>query len=464
MTTRPLVSFFGGLALFSLLSTATCEANDKPSDDLVQMIVRLIGNSDREFRAAGLEYVRTSAKGAAATQVFSAQLAKVDTQAQVVLLHALADRGDPSARTPILEHLAKSQDEQVRAAAIAALGSVGGQADLPMLIKALSSSANAEQAAARQALVQLSGPAISKLIAADAKTASANVKAKLIDVLGTRRAIDEMPTLIAGSVDENPQIRTSSMNAIGQLARPDQVASILPGILKAAKGTERDNAERNVATICKKIDNEDQRATELIDAINKVPAEERDELLPLIGRVGGQKLINFVTDIANSDSPARRKIGIDALSKWPDASVADKLLDIAMKTSDKAERNRAFQGYVNVCAIRDSRSDKQRLDRMKEAMNVAKSVEEQAFVINRTKNAYDVESVRFVLPYVDQDEFAQAACLTIVEIAHHRSVRDANKDEFATALDKVIQVSKDPVVVDRAHRYKRGETWERPQK
>jgi hypothetical protein len=40
-------------------------------------------------------------------------------------------------------------------------------------------------------------------------------------------------------------------------------------------------------------------------------------------------------------------------------------------------------------------------------------------------------------------------------------VRDANKAEVDKILDKVIATSKDPVVVERANRYKRGETWDR---
>ncbi len=56
----------------------------------------------------------------------------------------------------------------------------------------------------------------------------------------------------------------------------------------------------------------------------------------------------------------------------------------------------------------------------------------------------------------------QLACETIVELAHHRELREPNKSEFDPALDKVIKLSNDPVVVDRANRYKRGETWARP--
>ena len=224
------------------------------------------------------------------------------------------------------------------------------------------------------------------------------------------------------------------------------------------------NAERNVALICSRIDNEDQRGTRVLEALKTVAAADRDELLPLVGRVGGRKLIDFVGDIASEQDPTRRKFGIDALSKWPDASVADKLLEIANKATDAAERNQAFQGYVKISATRDNRNDKQRLDRMQEAMKAARTPDERLLVINRTRTAYAVESVRFVLPYLEQPEFAQLTCETIVEIAHHREVRDPNKAEFDKVLDKVIATTKDSVVVDRAQRYKRGETWERPKK
>jgi hypothetical protein len=175
-------------------------------------------------------------------------------------------------------------------------------------------------------------------------------------------------------------------------------------------------------------------------------------------------LIDFVGEIATGADMGRRLLAIDALSKWPNASPADKLLEIAKKTSDAAEREQAFQGYVKMAAARDGRSDKERLDRMKQAMEAARTPEEQLLVINRCRTAYSVDSMRFVLPYLAKPEFAQITCETIVELAHHREVRDPNKKEFDAALDEVIKLNSDPEVVDRAQRYKRGETWTRPKK
>jgi HEAT repeat protein len=455
---------FNSLLFGSLLivSAVTLQAADAHPDEFGQMIVTLSGDHDKEFRAAGLEQVRTAARGPAFTQLFASQLSRLDAGGQAALLDALADRGDGAARSAVLDLLSSSHDQGVRAAAIHALGRLGTQEDLPLLIKSLSAGSAVEQAAARRSLIEFPGGTVNQALATDLLAESSSAKGALIEVLATRRASDQSPAFLTAIVDDNVRVRRAAMAALGQIGRPEQIAPMLAGVLKARKGYERDAAEKNVALVCERVENADQRGVVLIEALNTVDQSQRDQLLSLLGRVGGKKLIDFVAAIATGNDGARRQLGIDALSKWPDASVAETLFEIATHASDPAERSQAFRGYVKVAAARDGRSDKERLDRLKQAMKVAKSPEEVTLVINRVRTAYDVESVRFVLPYLDQPDFAQIACETIVEIAHHREVRDPNKAEVDKALDKVIATSKDPVVVDRANRYKRGETWQRP--
>jgi HEAT repeat protein len=453
-----------GLCVLGLLlvpSTATLPAADAQPDEFVQQIVKLIGDNDREFRAAGLEQVRTAARGPTYTQLFAAQLPKLHADGQIALLDALADRGDGTARSAVLELIGSSSDKGVRAAALAALGQLGTLDDLPLLVKTLADGSKYERVAARQALTQISGAKINKSLAAAYQSAPSKAKSALIDVLATRRAADELPVFVAATTDENVWVRRAGMAALAQIGRPEQIAQMLPGVLKAEKGGERDDAEKSVATVCDRIENEDQRATAVIEAVNTVDAAQRDQLLSLVGRVGGSKLLNFVAEIATGQDSSRRQLGIDALSKWPDASVADKLFEIATRATDPVERDAAFRGFVKVSAARDHRSDKERLDRLKQAMKLAKTPEEISLVINRVRTAYAIDALRFVVPYVDQPAFSQIACETIVEIAHHREVRDPHKAEVDKILDKVIATSKDPVVVERANRYKRGETWDR---
>jgi HEAT repeats len=449
-----------GLALLTQVE-AVVRAADEAPEELLKMIASLLVNKDREFQAAGLDYVRKGAQGEKATKLFIEQLSSLPAESQALLLNALSDRGDVSARSAVIEVSKNSKDESVRAAAILALGSLGSESELPMLAELLASKSAAEQAAARESLSKIRGEGVSKELAKMLSTASGPLKASLIDTLSKRRAKNAVEAFVAATTDDNPKVREAAMNAIGQLGGSDHITLMLPGILKATKGGERDNAEKQVALVCSRIDKEDQRAEVLIKALKGVPVQDRDQLLSLVGRVGGKKLVDYVGGIATDEDTARRKLAIDALSKWPDGSVAKILKEITQKTADAEERNAAFQAYIKVCAARDKRSDKQRLESMKEALDIAKTPEEKKLVINRSRTAYAVETLRFVLPFLDDAQFDQITCETIVELAHHREVRDPNKAEFDKALDKVIEKSKNATVVERAKAYKKGETWSR---
>ena len=87
---------------------------------------------------------------------------------------------------------------------------------------------------------------------------------------------------------------------------------------------------------------------------------------------------------------------------------------------------------------------------------------ERNLILQRAQAIRHVETLRFLLPYLDQPKFAQEACQSIVELAHHRKLRDDNKAEFHAALDKVMSTSTDATVKERATRYKQGQTWVRP--
>ena len=154
-------------------SFADVAGQEGTGDELVQMVVNLLSDKDKDVRALGLEQVRTEAKGPAATQQFAAQLPKLPPEVQAALLSALADRGDTAARPAVFDLLAASPDEAVRLAAIGALGFLGEPADARLLMRLLTEGSPAEQAAARTALTRLPGESVSTAVAAEMKQANA---------------------------------------------------------------------------------------------------------------------------------------------------------------------------------------------------------------------------------------------------------------------------------------------------
>ena len=104
---------FGGLVLGSLIlfPSAKSFAADAP-EEFLQLVVKLIGDSDREFRAAGLDHVRSSAGGTEGTRLFAGLLPKLEPAGQSALIRALAERGDIAARPAIIMLLNSSADER----------------------------------------------------------------------------------------------------------------------------------------------------------------------------------------------------------------------------------------------------------------------------------------------------------------------------------------------------------------
>ena len=96
---------------------------------------------------------------------------------------------------------------------------------------------------------------------------------------------------------------------------------------------------------------------------------------------------------------------------------------------------------------------------LKKAMEMASSDQQRALVLKRASAVLSLDTLRFVAPYMDQPEFTQLACKTVVELAHHKELRQPHKAEFNKVLDKVVALSNDPEVILRAKHYVKDETW-----
>lgn len=432
-------------------------AADDAGDELVSMIVSLVSDKDKDVRAVGLQQVREQAKGPAATKRFAALLPQLPPDAQASLLGALADRADSVARPAVLD-IVQGRDQQVRAAALRALGSLGEAADVPLLVRSLAGVAGPEKAAAQEGLVRLRGQTVETAIVAELNRANPQTRVELIGVLAGRRAIDTVPALLLAAEDADAGVRTAAMTALGQLAGPEHVAGMVPALLKAEKGAERDAAEKAVMFVCGRIKDPDKRTEPLLAALAKLSADDQMALLPTLGRVGGPAALKIIEAAIADKNPQRREAGIRALCNWPDASISARLLGLAQTAGEAEHRLWTLRALIRVAALPDQRPAAEKLSLLQKAMTMATRDDERNLVLRRGAAIRTIEALRFVAPYMDKPTLAQQAAATVVELAHHRELREPNKAEFDQALDAVIRTSKDAQVIDRAKRYQKGQT------
>ncbi|MFP6673854.1 MAG: HEAT repeat domain-containing protein, partial [Pirellulaceae bacterium] len=212
------VRMFAGLLSTLIVLPAAKSVTADDVDQLVDVVVSLLGDNDKEIRALGLEQVRTASPGEAATRAFAATLPNLSPAAQVGLLKALTARGDNAARSAVVSLLNSTKDANVRVEAIRALGDLGTSADLPNLLQLLGTGTAAERAVAKTSLARLPGAGVSLELASELAGAAATTRVAMIEVLTTRRALEAIPQILVAAVSSESQVRKSAMASLGKMA------------------------------------------------------------------------------------------------------------------------------------------------------------------------------------------------------------------------------------------------------
>lgn len=454
---RPFTVLTSLIAAIVLASPSIAHAADDP----VALIIDLLSRDDADFQAIGLDRVRHGTKGEAATHRFAAEIAKQPPERQVALVRALTDRGDAAAIPAITALLLQAKDPAVRSAAVLALGTLGSQVEVAVLKRSLAA-AEPEKGAARRALTVIRGDAATKELIDAAKFGEPALRPTFIAILADRRARIALPDFAAMTIDADAAVRSAALRGLEKLGGPEQVAGLVAGVLKAAAGGERREAERALVTVCTKNQNHETAAKIFLEAFKKAPEGEQETLLPALGGVGGPGALAIVDELIASSDTAKRTFGLSALSRWPDATVASRLTDLVGKAHDPAERALLLGALIRIAPLPDNKlNDGQKLDLVKKTMELCLTDEDRARLIERVNAIRTIDAFRFVLPFLDQPPLAEPACKSLVELAHHRQLRDAHKDEFVKALDRVITTTKNQELVERATAYKDGKTWER---
>ncbi len=360
----------------------------------------------------------------------------------------IAVRQDPRAFSFVLEAL-KSDDLVLKRSAILALDRMGTKEQVPVL---LDNAITFDRGICVKALSNMVGPGIEDVLLAELKKETDQDRLLLIgEVLCKRYCREAIDPIFA--VLKKPEFdhKIALLRFAESIASLENVGLFVDALPLIEDRGQRDNAEQIIARIC------DGDAKPVIA---KMTGPAKLELLPLLGRVGGEAALAFVNKELQSDSAETHNAAIRAICNWPNAVVSQELLKIAENT-DESEQNRiaALRALIRVVSLPDDRigiaiGGKDKLEMMKKAMSIATRNNEKALILDRLGAVRENETVEYALGFVDDPELSTNACRAIVDIAHHDYMRRANKALFEKALDKVIDSCKDAGLVDRAKRYK----------
>jgi len=420
------------------------------SPKAMPLITEALTGADAEMQAIATSFVRET-KGEAETKAFADLLPKLSPKGQVLLIGALADRGDAAA-LPAITAAVKSEDAGVRVAALQALGQIGDAATIPLLVGIASAGQGPERQAAGTSLDRLRGQGIDAAILKCMDGAAPNIRAELIRCLAARRYTEAMPTFLKAAEDADAGVRVDALKALGTLGDEKALPAVVGFLVKAQAAPEMAAAATAAKDIAARMPDPDKRVEPVLAALPGASEAAKGCLLTVLGRLGGPKAIEAVRASLKDDKEPVREAALRALTAWPDATAAPDLMKLAKEAEKPNLRILALQGYVRAIGLPSQRPVDETLKMYGEAMALATRPEEKRLVLSGLGDVKAVAAVKMVAPCLDDAALKTEAAAAIVKLAGHLRDTKGKEDraEIRQALEKVTQEIQDKRLRDEA--------------
>ncbi len=434
------------LAWLTVTHTASLPApaadSDAPDQALLEMIVDLLRETDRDLRALGWQQVREEVPGAAATQRFVELLPLLLPEAQAGLIEALGERGDPHARVAVVAAL-DSDHAPVRVAALRALGSLGGAGDIPRLATIAATGLDDEQRAAAQALLRLRGDDIHPAMVSVSESAQPGVRAQLLNALGARNATDTLPAVLQAARHSDLTVQTAALQALRQLAAPadtQQLVELLTGS-RLNTAAAREHLLQILLTLA-------SRGGETCVPALREGLEQTDEsgqilLLQALARAGGPAARETLLAFLESQTPTVRLESLRLLANCSDPVLVPPLLEIA-RGEELRPHVLALRGLVRLADARDDRPADAKL--LGQLWTAARRPEEQRLILAAYSRARGEETLTQLVSLLDDSHLTEEIAWAIVAVAE----RSDHSEAVGPALQRVLEVTQHAWARERA--------------
>ena len=269
-----------------------------------------------------------------------------------------------------------------------------------------------------------------------------------------RRSAEFTSAFIRAAASPREPVRLEAFRALEIMATEEDAAQLVALLSKTPPGEEREAAGRAVWMSCRKIPDAAGRAAPLLAAIKTADAAGQCALLPSLGRLGGVESLAAVRAAMHSDNQTLRDVGYRALANWPDASVADELLDVAQNGRLPAYRIWALRAYARVVSLPNDRPPQKTFEMLSGAMQLANRLKDKQLIVARLGSVRTPQSLALLVSYLDNPKLRGAAVAAVFTLA--KGLSRSHPQRAKAALEKIRPLARDPAVAQQIPKVLRG--------
>lgn len=339
------------------------------------LVIKALSSKEFALRRVAIQLVATL-PGKEATLRFAATLPKLESASQILLLDALATRGDQAA-APAVRTATKSKDPKVQLAAIRALGLLGNTDDVKTMLQWAGSEKGDLANAGTDALVILPAKGVDKLLISmlSPETSKAKQSEKLLTILTRRGAQSAVP--VALKFLKEGILSGAATDALSKLAGEPQAPPLAELFAATNNAKTQASVIKIFAGVCKRTRKPDPLADAILTQAGKSPNVSRKMILTAMGRLRGEKALAELKKSLASKDDAEVKQSVKALSSWDNSKPVADLLATAKATKGPTHIL-ALRGAIDLVGHdRDRRNKTKNVALLKQAMEIATRPDEK---------------------------------------------------------------------------------------
>ncbi|MGA2499486.1 MAG: HEAT repeat domain-containing protein, partial [Tepidisphaeraceae bacterium] len=409
--------------------------------EAVPLVITVIAGNDPDLADTAISQIRLlQADGI--TVRFSAELPRLAPRLQTLLIEALASRADPAARDGVVAML-KSGDAGVRLAAIRALGTLGDDTTIPLLVPFLVTDGTPQCRAARQSLRRITGPGVDQGLIVVMWSLIPSARAQLIDVMNERGLVSAIPAILKQLDDASADsaVRIAAFRMLAQWAGADALPPVLAG-LAACNDESRPDAELAAIAIARRQTDQTSRAQPVVDAMKtSTDAAARGSLLRVLRGIGTAAAYEAVLASTKDANASVQDSAIRALCAWPDARAIPSLMDLGKTTQNATHKVLAMRGVLRLLALNSGLPSDDTIATYRELMSLAAQPDEKKQVLAGLTALSHPAALELATQAAADPAVASEASLAAITVA--RSIAGLDRQVVAAAMKKLAQQSAD---------------------
>ncbi len=411
-------------------------------EEAADLLVEAIQGDDGVLRRNAIALMALI-KGKKTTDTFVKLSKTLPADGQELIVLSLGERGDVSAVSAVIGMTA-SEHENVRLAALEALGDIGTPEAITCLAKAAANAGDKEKQVARSSLMRMRGPGIEKAFIQEVNVGEASSRVEVIRTIGQRSSSEPSNALLnVAMMDEDALVRREAIMSLGRIGHANELDALV-GLAVAPKDAgDRSTIERAIVIVSRKIADQEAQAGPLLKALKSAPDDAQGMLLRLLAKPATADALNAVRMAVRSTNSAINDAAIRALGEWPNGEPADELYQIASTNSNQVLRIMALRSFIRMAPLTSDPTEA-----YVKAMRLATRVDEIRLVLSGLHYAGTLTALEIAEKYMTNDAVKAEAYLAAVQVANVYCWQDATRARGV--LDKVIAEAPNDAIKNQA--------------